>query len=348
MKQISFFWNPGLLCVLVFLVTFFFSWIYLHSKRFAISDISNERSMHVGTTKKSGGIWIFLPVFCLAAIWFGGFEIPDRKILLFFAGLLFFFLIGLSDDLLSLGSGIRLVLEFFFLLLLFLLEPIQFSFLGFDTGSVPGISTSILIVYVLFVVNVCNFMDGLDTYLPSHFLLAVLAFPFLFQSQLPSVFFWICAGVFGFLGFNLPKAKLFLGDVGSLPLGYSIAVLPLFFIDEYHWARFEITSAFFLLPVFFVDGVITILLRLKNRENILKAHRIHLYQLIAVSSANKGLVAFLFTAANLPAMFLFAIHRTVGIPGSIVFWFCLAGYTGLYFLLFRRFGFSTSIIDTEK
>ncbi|EMO64973.1 hypothetical protein LEP1GSC133_2846 [Leptospira borgpetersenii serovar Pomona str. 200901868] len=83
MKQISFFWNPGLLCVLVFLVTFFFSWIYLHSKRFAISDISNERSMHVGTTKKSGGIWIFLPVFCLAAIWFGGFEIPDRKILLF-------------------------------------------------------------------------------------------------------------------------------------------------------------------------------------------------------------------------------------------------------------------------
>ncbi|EMO64872.1 glycosyltransferase, group 4 domain protein [Leptospira borgpetersenii serovar Pomona str. 200901868] len=52
------------------------------------------------------------------------------------------------------------------------------------------------------------------------------------------------------MGFNLPKAKLFLGDVGSLPLGYSIAVLPLFFIDEYHWARFEITSAFFLLPVF--------------------------------------------------------------------------------------------------
>ncbi|EMO64914.1 glycosyltransferase, group 4 domain protein [Leptospira borgpetersenii serovar Pomona str. 200901868] len=98
-------------------------------------------------------------------------------------------MIGLSDDLLSLGSGIRLVLEFFFLLLLFLLEPIQFSFLGFDTGSVPGISTSILIVYVLFVVNVCNFMDGLDTYLSSHFLLAVLVFPFLFQSQLPSVFF---------------------------------------------------------------------------------------------------------------------------------------------------------------
>ncbi|EMM73938.1 hypothetical protein LEP1GSC038_2207 [Leptospira weilii str. 2006001855] len=39
--------------------------------------------MHVGTTKKSGGIWIFLPVFCLAVFWFGGFEIPDRKILLF-------------------------------------------------------------------------------------------------------------------------------------------------------------------------------------------------------------------------------------------------------------------------
>ncbi|OLY65106.1 sugar phosphotransferase [Leptospira santarosai] len=341
MKQISFFWNPGLLCVLIFLVTSFSSWIYLHSERFGISDISNERSMHVGTTKKSGGIWILLPVFCLAVIWFGRFEIPDRKILLFFAGLLFFFSIGLADDLLSLGSGIRLVLECLFLAVLFHLEPIRFSFLGFDTENVPGLSTSILIVYVLFVVNVCNFMDGLDTFLSSHFLLSVLAFPFLFQSQLPWVYVWICAGVFGFLGFNLPKAKLFLGDVGSLPLGYSIAVLPLFFIDENRWARFEISSAFFLLPVFFVDGVITILLRLKNRENIFKAHRKHLYQLIAVNSNNKGLVAFLFTSANLPAMFLFAIHRNAGIPGSIVFWFCLASYSVSYFLLFRRFGVSS-------
>ncbi|WP_061222993.1 sugar phosphotransferase [Leptospira weilii] len=341
MKQFSFLWNPGLLCVLVFLVTSFFSWIYLHSERFGISDISNERSMHVGTTKKSGGIWIFLPVFCLAVIWFGGFEIPDRKIFLFFAGLLFFFSIGLADDLFSLGSGFRLVLEFFFLFIFFLLEPIRFSFLGFDTGYVPGLSTFLLIVYVLFVVNVCNFMDGLDSYLSSHFLLSVFAFPFLFQSQLPSVYLWICAGVFGFLGFNLPKAKLFLGDAGSLPLGYSIAVLPLLFIDVSHWARFEISSTFFLLPVFFVDGVFTILLRLKDRENIFKAHRRHLYQLVAVSSDYKGFVAFLFTAANLPAIFLFAIHRNAGIPGSIVFWFCLAGYAGLYFFLFRRFGFSS-------
>ncbi|EMY14856.1 glycosyltransferase, group 4 domain protein [Leptospira weilii str. Ecochallenge] len=61
--------------------------------------------------------------------------------------------------------------------------------MGFDTGYVPGLSTLLLIVYVLFVVNVCNFMDGLDSYLSSHFLLSVFAFPFLFQSQLPSVFF---------------------------------------------------------------------------------------------------------------------------------------------------------------
>ncbi len=336
-KQISFFWNPALLAVLVFSVTIFLSRFYLHSKRFGIADVSNERSMHSGTTKKSGGIWIFLPVFCLAAVWFGGFEIPDRKILLFFAGLFFFFSIGLADDLLSLGAGTRLVLEIFFLIVFLQLLPIRFTFLGFGAENVPGLSTALLIVFVLFVVNVCNFMDGLDTYLSSHFLLSVLAFPFLFHSQLPSVYVWICAGVFGFLGFNLPKAKLFLGDAGSLPIGYTIAVLPLFFFDER--VSFEITSAFFLLPVFFVDGVITILLRIKDRENILKAHRRHLYQLVAVRSENKGLVSFLFTAANLPAMIFFAVHRSAEITGSAVLTFCLAGYAGLYFLLFRKLKF---------
>ncbi|EMY76589.1 hypothetical protein LEP1GSC060_0386 [Leptospira weilii serovar Ranarum str. ICFT] len=68
-KRISFLWNPGLLAVLVFsgeLHTIFLSRFYLNSKRFGIADVSNERSMHSDTTKRSGGIWIFLPVFCLA------------------------------------------------------------------------------------------------------------------------------------------------------------------------------------------------------------------------------------------------------------------------------------------
>lgn len=337
MKQISFFWNPVFTCALIFFATSFFSWIYLHSKRFTISDVSNERSMHVGTTKKSGGIWILLPIFCLAIVWFSVFEIPDRKIFLFFTGLFFFFLIGLADDLLSLSAGIRLVLEIFFLIVFFYLEPVRFSFLSLSIENIPGLSTLILIVYVLFVVNVCNFMDGLDAYLSSHFLLAILAFPFLFHSHLPLFYSWICAGVFGFLGFNLPKAKLFLGDSGSLPLGYTISVLPLLFIDGKLWGSFEISSAFFLLPVFFVDGVVTIFLRLKDGENIFQAHRRHLYQLIAVSSKNKGLVSFLFTIANLPAMIPFAFHRNLKIPGSIIFWICLVFYVGVYFLLFRKF-----------
>ncbi|WP_061245245.1 MraY family glycosyltransferase [Leptospira noguchii] len=336
MKQISFFWNPVFTCALIFLAASFFSWIYLHSKRFSISDVSNERSMHVGTTKKSGGIWILLPIFCLAIVWFYVFEIPDRKTFLFFTGLFFFFLIGLADDLFSLSAGIRLILEIFFLIVFFYLEPVRFSFLSLNLENIPGLSTLILIVYVLFVVNVCNFMDGLDAYLSSHFLLAILAFPFLFHSQLPLFYPWICAGVFGFLVFNLPKAKLFLGDSGSLPLGYTIAILPLFYIDNKFWGSFEISSAFFLLPVFFVDGIVTILLRFKDGENIFQAHRRHLYQLVAVKTDRKDLVSIVFTTANLPAMIFFGVHREVGIPGSIIFWISVTAYSICYFTVFYK------------
>ncbi|PJZ43303.1 sugar phosphotransferase [Leptospira kmetyi] len=335
-EPISHFWNPGILSVLLFFITAILSWIYLRSETFGISDVSNERSMHVGTTKKSGGIWIFLGVFSIALVWFGGFENAEEKTIFFFAGLLFFFVIGLADDLLSLGAGIRLLLEIVFLIFFFLYVPVNFTLLGFKLDAIPGLSTAVLIVYVLFVVNVCNFMDGLDTYLVSHFLLGVLAFPFLFHSYLPTFYIWICAGLFGFLIFNLPKAHLFLGDSGSLPLGYAIAVLPLLYIDEKNWVRFEISSAFFLLPVFFVDGVITILLRLKDGENILKAHRRHLYQLVAVKTPRKGLVSIAFTLGNLPAMFFFGLHRAAGIPGSVVFWICLGVYAVLYFIGFLK------------
>ncbi|TGK31097.1 sugar phosphotransferase [Leptospira gomenensis] len=336
MKQISFFWNPGLLSILVFLFTAFFSWMYLRSKSLGIADVSNERSMHVGSVKKSGGIWILLSVLSCALVWYGTIEAPERNVLLFFAGLFFFFTIGLADDLLSLGAGIRLFLEIAFLILFFGMEPVRFTFLGISTDPWIGLSTTLLIVYVLLVVNLCNFMDGLDSYLSSHFLLAVFAFPFLFRSGLPSFYLWICAGVFGFLIYNFPKAKLFLGDSGSLPLGYTIAVLPLFFIEEKNWISFEITSAFFLLPVFFVDGVVTILFRIFNRENILRAHRKHLYQRVAVQTERKGRVVFLFTLANLPAMLFFGVHRRFGIPGSIVFWICLVVYVGTYLVSFRQ------------
>ncbi|MCG6167409.1 MraY family glycosyltransferase [Leptospira sanjuanensis] len=336
MEPISHFWNPGILSVLLFFITAILSWMYLQSDTFGISDVSNERSMHVGTTKKSGGIWIFLSVFSIALVWFGGFENAEDKILFFFAGLLFFFVIGLADDLLSLGAGIRLFLEIAFLIFFFGFVPVRFVFLGIDLSGIPGASTAVLIVYVLFVVNVCNFMDGLDTYLVSHFLLAVLSFSFLFHSFLPAFYLWICAGLFGFLIFNLPKAHLFMGDAGSLPLGYAIAVLPLLFIHEKNWVQFELTSTFFLLPVFFVDGILTILLRLKDGENILKAHRRHLYQLVAVRTEHKGLVSIAFTLANLPAMFFFGIHREFGIPGSVVFWICLGVYVVAYFVIWNR------------
>ena len=84
-------------------------------------------------------------------------------------------------------------------------------------------------------------------------------------------------GCFGFLPFNFPKAKVFLGDVGSIFLGFVFAVFVV---------KLSITINIFLcvimfLSTFYADAIITIFYRLKNGENLTKAHRSHLYQYLS-------------------------------------------------------------------
>jgi UDP-N-acetylmuramyl pentapeptide phosphotransferase/UDP-N-acetylglucosamine-1-phosphate transferase len=130
----------------------------------------------------------------------------------------------------------------------------------------------------LWFVNLTNFMDGLDwmTVVEMVPITAVIAF-LLAAEQMhgpaPVVAAALCGALIGFAIFNKPVARLFLGDVGSLPIGLLVGWMLLSLASE------GALVAAILLPLYYLmDATLTLLRRLKNREKVWQAHRSHFYQ----------------------------------------------------------------------
>ncbi len=126
--------------------------------------------------------------------------------------------------------------------------------------------------------NLVNFMDGLDwmtvaEMLPIATALAAFALVGVVTSDILIVTLALGGALLGFAPFNRPVAKIFLGDVGSFPIGLLIAWCLTLLAGQGHLA------AALLLPLYYLaDATITLVLRLKRREKIWVAHRTHFYQ----------------------------------------------------------------------
>jgi UDP-N-acetylmuramyl pentapeptide phosphotransferase/UDP-N-acetylglucosamine-1-phosphate transferase len=130
---------------------------------------------------------------------------------------------------------------------------------------------------VLWLVNLVNFMDGIDwitvvEVVPITAALAIFGWRGALPPEATAMALALCGALIGFAPFNRPLAKLFLGDVGSLPIGLLLGWL-LIVLAEHHLA------AALPLPLYYVaDATITLLRRLLRGERITQAHRSHFYQ----------------------------------------------------------------------
>jgi UDP-N-acetylmuramyl pentapeptide phosphotransferase/UDP-N-acetylglucosamine-1-phosphate transferase len=136
----------------------------------------------------------------------------------------------------------------------------------------------LLTIGLLWFVNLVNFMDGLDwmtvaEVVPITAALAIFgAFGFVPATQ-TIISLALCGAMIGFAYFNRPVARLFLGDVGSLPIGLVVGWLLV--LAAGHGGR----AAAILLPLYYVaDSSITLVRRLINGETVWQAHRSHFYQ----------------------------------------------------------------------
>jgi len=141
-----------------------------------------------------------------------------------------------------------------------------------------AIERALLVIGGIWFVNLVNFMDGIDwiTVGETVPVTAGLALFGLMGALPPSaavVSLVLCGAMIGFAPFNKPTARLFLGDVGSLPTGLILGWLLALLAGSGHLA------AALLLPLYYLaDGTVTLLRRLANRERITQAHRSHFYQ----------------------------------------------------------------------
>ena len=182
---------------------------------------------------------------------------------------------GAGADILHLSIGPRLVLQFIAVGLIVAALPSA-------TRIVPlvpwGIERAALVLAGVYWVNIVNFMDGLDWMTAAEVApvtagLWLLSLFGALDARDTAVAVALLGGIIGFAPFNRPVAKLFLGDVGSLPIG-----LLLFWLLLQLAASGHVVAAL-LLPLYYLaDASLTLLRRLARGENVLQAHRGHFYQ----------------------------------------------------------------------
>jgi UDP-N-acetylmuramyl pentapeptide phosphotransferase/UDP-N-acetylglucosamine-1-phosphate transferase len=241
-------------------------------QRYALAR-PNARSSHRIPTPQGGGVAVIAAVIASVAISISIFDAVAVPVVLAAAVLLA--LVGAYDDLRTMPVLPRLLMQAAAVSIVLATLPSEFHLVSVLPVWAERI---LLLIGGLWFVNLVNFMDGLDWITAAEVVpvMAALAL-FGFYRELPSgptlVALALCGAMVGFVPFNKPVAKLFLGDVGSLPIGLLMGWCLLQLAGSGHLA------AALLLPLYYLaDATLTLLKRLARGEAIWVAHRSHFYQ----------------------------------------------------------------------
>jgi Fuc2NAc and GlcNAc transferase len=209
--------------------------------------------------------------------------------------------IGLIDDRYGLPAGIRLAVHLAAAIVAIEYVGVPPLRLGEHVIAPSWVGYLLSVTAIVWSLNLFNFMDGIDGIAASEaaFVSSAAACIAWFSHAAPASIagpLVVAAACCGFLLWNWPPAKIFMGDVGSGYLGYAIAVLAL---DAAQRDSAAIWWWLICGGVFFVDATITLIRRGLRRERVLEAHRTHAYQWLARRWGNHARVTLAVMAANL-------------------------------------------------
>lgn len=275
--------------VFVTIATFLFAWfatelVRRHALRHAILDIPNVRSSHAAPTPRGGGLAV-VTAFIGALIWLVSAKFLQFNVaLVLIAGGGAVALTGYLDDRKTLRASIRICVHIFaaaFVVTVLggVTEPTlrNMGLHGIWAGTVLGL------IALTWSTNLFNFMDGIDGIAASEAIFvagggALLNWGYGGDSGLTAAMLVLVAATFGFLIWNWPPARIFMGDVGSGFLGFTLAVLAL---AASRHSGIPIEVWVILSGVFLVDSTVTLLRRIARGDRWFEAHRLHAYQYLA-------------------------------------------------------------------
>lgn len=249
--------------------------------RLYILDHPTQRSLHNQAVPRSGGVAIVASILVVGATvcvlrgeapaglwWLAG-------------GLLLAAGIGFADDRRSQPVLIRVLVQCAAAMLLvlgkFSFEQVELP--GWSAAVPHEVAQLVTGLFVIWMINLYNFMDGMDGFaggmasmgFGTFALLGVLTDHLLFAS----LSLIIAGAAFGFLWFNFPPARIFMGDVGSYSLGVLAAGFTLWGVND---GLFPMWVPLLIFSPFIIDATVTLLWRTLRGESVLQAHRTHFYQ----------------------------------------------------------------------
>lgn len=257
-------------------------------KQFGILDHPGPLKIHKHPIPRLGGVAIAIAIA-------GGMLVGGRHELrpsLTVAAFVLVWFTGLMDDIRSLTPWARLISQ---IAAAFLVWRAVFGFHGSVNGTLSLVGT---VATVIILTNSFNFQDGADGLAGEGAAIVVLAFLFapghVQDSRAAALAASVAAACGGFLIWNLPPAKLFMGDGGSTLLGFAVAFLTL---DFYHSRPLSLSVALF--PVFIaslpmLDAALAIIRRFRRRQSLVRGDRLHLYDLMLVRGCSSRRVALAF------------------------------------------------------
>jgi UDP-N-acetylmuramyl pentapeptide phosphotransferase/UDP-N-acetylglucosamine-1-phosphate transferase len=267
--------------------------VYLN--KIAAFDVPNDRSSHSVPTPRGGGLGLGILMIIFLGLSF--FFYKQTTIIWALTGFALLMLIGWLDDRKSIGILPRLLCQFGAVMIGSFSLPNDFQLFG---GVLPHwLDVTLMIIGWVYFINLFNFMDGIDglaavqamTCCIGAAILSYLAFGQNYTMMLS----FVIAGLFaGFLFFNWHPAKIFLGDVGSLPFGFIIGFILIMLAG-----RGYAIPAFLLIAYYAADGIITMARRHFKGEKIWEAHRSHYYQKAAIAMGRHDKVVIWVLLANI-------------------------------------------------
>lgn len=257
-------------------------WLRGYALRERLLDVPNARSSHSVPTPRGGGAAIAATFLIgTVAMWLAGIASLGTIASVTAPGAAVA-AIGFLDDRGHVAPAARLLVHFaaaaWASWWLRGIESLVVGSLALEIGPAGIVLATVTIVWIL---NLYNFMDGIDGLAGSELIFVAAAAAWLAgQDSSTYLPFLLLAGAgAGFLALNWPPARIFMGDVGSGFVGFALAALALAAHAE---GSLPIWGSATLLGVFVADATVTLLVRLARGENVLAAHRSHAYQRMAI------------------------------------------------------------------
>ena len=286
--------------LILFVSFFLLEIIYFRlANYFNIIDKPNERSSHTRITLRGGGIIFYVGI--LIYFLSNEFRYPW-----FFSGLTIIAAVSFADDIKPQSSKVRLCVHFAAMLLMFY---------QWDLFSLSWYFTIFALIFCTGILNAYNFMDGINGITGGYSLLVASAFWYINTYVVSFVDNEIiCVLLLTLMVFNIfnfrKKARCFAGDVGSV----SVAFIVIFLLGLLILKTNDF-SYLILLSVYGVDTALTVVHRLILKENILKPHRKHVYQIMAnelkMPHVLVSCIYILLQAIIIAGFFIFKMHSNL-------------------------------------